>query len=121
MIVLAFGKRSDRQGLPERAPPGCDENQLCAGQALEVDLRWPASRNVNALGARLILHTGDGILSRDVHASAGYASGDPARVHFGFPAGSRLERLEIRWPDGATSSVSEPGPGTVLTVTRRSQ
>lgn len=101
------------------APAVVYENQLCAGAALEVDLRWPTSQNTRALGARLTLFTSDGTLTRAVTAASGYASGNPARVHFGFPANSKLSRLEIVWPDGVTSSVPQIKPGTVLTITRR--
>jgi hypothetical protein len=100
------------------APAVVFENQLCSGAGLEVDLRWPAGANTRGLGARLTLHTGTGTLTREARAVAGYTSGDPARVHFGFPGGSELQRLDVRWPDGAVSSVSEPNPGTVLTITR---
>ncbi|MCB0199613.1 MAG: CRTAC1 family protein [Anaerolineae bacterium] len=102
-----------------RAPATLYENQLCAGAALEVDLRWPGSKNLNALGARLTLHTSSSALTRSVQAGSGYASGNPGRVHFGFSAGSKLERLDIVWPDGATSSVADFAPGNLLTVTRQ--
>jgi hypothetical protein len=95
------------------------ENQLCAGQALEVDLRWPATGNTHALGAILTLTTDDATLTRMVRAGSGYASGNPGRIHFGFPVGAQLERLEVRWPDGAVSTVDAPEPGALLTVTRR--
>jgi hypothetical protein len=101
------------------APAMVYENQLCAGAALEVDLRWPGSGNTHALGAVLTLTTDDATLTRMVRAGSGYASGNPGRIHFGFPAGSSLERLDIRWPDGAVSSLDAPEPGALLAVTRR--
>jgi hypothetical protein len=100
------------------APAMLYENQLCAGQALEVDLRWPGSGNTNALGAVVILHTSEGLLMREVRAGSGYASGGPSRIHFGLPERASLERLEVRWPDGAMSTVDNPEPGVRLTVTR---
>jgi enediyne biosynthesis protein E4 len=39
-------------------------------------------------------------------------------LHFGFPAGARLEWLELRWPDGAVSAIDAPSARTLLTVTR---
>ena len=101
-----------------RAPAQVFENRLCSGAGLEVDLHWPASMNTHALGATLALHTSAGSLYREVRAASGYLSGDPARVHFGFPAGSTLRQLEIRWPDGAVSAIDRPAPQTLLTVTR---
>jgi hypothetical protein len=101
-----------------RSPAQLFENRLCGGDALEVDLTWPGSKNSHALGAQLVLETSHGTLTRDVRAGSGYLSGDPARVHFGFPTGAALERLEIRWPDGAVSDVVTLSAQTLLTVTR---
>jgi hypothetical protein len=101
-----------------RAPAKVFENRLCGGSGLEVDLRWPASLNTRAIGARLALHTDSGTFYRDVRAGSGYLSGDPARVHFGIPQGTALQRLEIAWPDGALSSVDVPQAQTLMTVTR---
>jgi hypothetical protein len=101
-----------------RAPAQLFENQLCAGAALEVDLRWPTSKNTRAIGAQLVLETSAGRLTRDVRAGSGYLSGDSARVHFGLPASAALVRLYIRWPDGAVSAIEQPGAHTLVTVTR---
>jgi hypothetical protein len=101
-----------------RSPAQLFENRLCGGSSLEVDLRWPTSKNSRALGARLALQTDQGTFYRDVRASSGYLSGDPARVHFGFPPGATLQRLEVRWPDGKLTSVDAPDARMVLTITR---
>jgi hypothetical protein len=101
-----------------QSPAQLFENQLCGGAGLEVDLRWPASKNPFALGARLALHTSAGTFYRDVRAGSGYLSGDAPRDHFGIPAGAALERLDIRWPDGAVSSVEAPAAQTWVTLTR---
>jgi hypothetical protein len=94
------------------------ENQLCGGAGLAVDLRWPGSRNPYAIGAQLFLHTDAGIYRRDVHTSSGYLSGDPARIHFGVPAHATPRQLEIRWPDGARSTIEPLAAQTLVTVYR---
>ncbi len=86
---------------------------------LEVSLLWPRSNNTHAIGARLVLHTSAGTYSRDVRAGSGYLSGDPARVHFGLPAGAALERLEIHWPDGAVTTARDLAASTWVTFTRQ--
>jgi hypothetical protein len=101
-----------------QSPAQLFENRLCGGTSLEVDLRWPGSKNLYALGARLALHTSTGTYYRDVHANSGYISGDPSRIHFGVPAGAVPQRLEVRWPDGAISSVDGLAMRTLVTVTR---
>jgi hypothetical protein len=94
------------------------ENQLCGGSSLEVDLSWPDSHNTRALGAKLSLQTSSGTYYREVKAGSGYLSGDPARVHFGFPAETTLHRLDIYWADGAVSTVALPLAQTLLTIRR---
>lgn len=94
------------------------ENQLCPGNALEVDLRWLTSLNTYALGANLTLKTSTGTYIRQIRSSAGYLSGDPSRVHFGFPANSQLQSLAVRWPDGLITTIDNINPQTLLTVDR---
>lgn len=100
------------------SPSELFENQLCEGASLEVDLLWSDSLNTRGIGATLTLHTDKSIYSRDVKAASGYLSGDPARIHFGFPHDAQLQSLDIRWPDGAVSSVTGIGRNILLTVTR---
>ncbi len=94
------------------------ENRLCAGAGLEVDVSWPSSPNTHAIGAELELYTSLGVLRRDVRSASGYLSGDPSRVHFGFPTGTELKELVIRFPDGAIARVDSLHPQTLLEVTR---
>lgn len=94
------------------------ENRQCSGASLQVDLFQPETMNTRAIGARLVLHTSTGSYQRDVRAASGYLSGDPARVHFGFPNEAIVERLDIYWPDGSVSSVSEVTSNTMLAITR---
>jgi enediyne biosynthesis protein E4 len=94
------------------------ENRVCGGSSLLVDLRWPGSPNTHAVGAQLELHTHQGVLHRDVRASSGYLSGDPARVSFGFPADAELLALQIRWPDGAVSKITDLKHQTHLEIRR---
>ena len=94
------------------------ENQLCQGRSLQVDLLWPESGNTRGLGATLALHTTDGAYYRDVHALSGYLSGDPVRVHFGFPVNTNPAALVVRWPDGAMSVVGELTADSLVTIMR---
>ena len=103
-----------------RAPAELLENRLCGGASLQVDLLWPDSGNTRAIGSRLTLHASTGSYVREIRSSSGFLSGDPNRVHFGFPDGAELERLEITWPDGARSTLPAPAANTLLTVRRAS-
>ena len=81
------------------------ENRLCGGASLQVVLRRPGSGNRYALGARVSLATSAGTYVRQMRSTAGYLSGEPPRLHFGLPAGARIDSLSIVWPDGLTSQV----------------
>ena len=94
------------------------ENRLCDGDALTVELYAPGGGNTRALGATLWLHTAIGTLRRDVGSTRGYLSAEAPRVHFGFPAGTELDRLEVRWPDGTRTLVPAPDANAHLTLTR---
>ncbi len=100
------------------SPAQLFENQLCGGESLLVDLRQPGTQNPFAIGAVAILHTSMGDLRRDVRVASGYLSGDPTRLHFGFPQGTTLDRLEIQWPDGTVSEVGDLSAHTLLISTR---
>ena len=101
------------------APAQLFENRLChGGAAILVAVRWPGGTNTGAIGSRLVLHTGAGELHREITASSGYLSGNVAAVHFGFPRPAGPLRLQIHWPDGATSIIDQPPPDTRITVTR---
>lgn len=100
------------------APAQLLENRMCNGRSLEVDLKWDSSQNSRAIGARLTLQTSRGTYHREVRTASGYLSGDPSRVHFGFPEGSQPLRLQIRWPDGIESTVESPDSGTIVTIIR---
>jgi hypothetical protein len=102
-----------------RAPAQIFENQLCGGFGLEVELSWPTGKNARAIGAELILHTSTGSYHREVRSTSGYLSGEPARVHFGFPSHSELIRLDVRWPDGQVSSIDNLFSQALLMITRQ--
>lgn len=94
------------------------ENRLCAGSSLEVDLAWPNSGNSHAIGAKVELRTNHGTYQRDVRASGGYLSGDPQRIHFGFPEDTQLKQLLITYPDGAAATINQLKAQTLITVSR---
>ncbi|MEJ5247114.1 MAG: CRTAC1 family protein [Caldilinea sp.] len=97
------------------------ENQLCTGESIQVDLAWSPSLNRHAIGAQATLYTNRGVYRRDVRASGGYLSTDPVRLHFGFPEGTQIYALEVRWPDGVLSTLKEPTPNRRIHIFREEQ
>ena len=61
--------------------------------------------NRSGIGTRLTLTTGGRRQLREVQSGSSYLTQNDLRAHFGLGAANRSERLEIRWPSGATEVV----------------
>jgi hypothetical protein len=53
----------------------------------------------------------------DMTSSAGYASSSLEPVHFGHGSTKTVERVELRWPSGATQVLTDVAINRVVTVT----
>jgi enediyne biosynthesis protein E4 len=56
--------------------------------------------NRSAIGARVTLAAGNGQQVQEVRGGGSYFSQNDLRVHFGLGAATRIDRLQIRWPNG---------------------
>jgi hypothetical protein len=72
--------------------------------------------NRSGIGARLTLTTGERRQVREVQSGSSYLGQNDLRVHFGLGQANRSERLEIRWPSGATEVVTDLPVNHVLTI-----
>ena len=54
---------------------------------------------------------------QDVISGASYASQNDMTVHFGLGASTTVDKLEIKWPDGSSETVTVPGVDRKLAVT----
>jgi hypothetical protein len=72
--------------------------------------------NRSGIGTRLVM-TADGRRQiREVQSGASYLGQNDLRAHFGLGAASRADRLEIRWPSGATEVVTDLPANHVYTL-----
>lgn len=91
-------------------------NVGAGGHWLELKLVGTRS-NRDAVGARVTL-TADGTQqTREVHAGSGYQSGSSLVQHFGLGAATRVDHIDIRWPSGARTTLSDVGADQLLTIT----
>jgi hypothetical protein len=75
------------------------------GHWLRIEVREPSGRN--ALGAVVTVDLGERRLTRVVRAAYSYcASSDPA-IHVGLGQASRVDAINVTWPDGHTRSFGE--------------
>jgi hypothetical protein len=66
-------------------------------QAMNLGGRRLAS-TVDAVGARVTLHTRDGLQVREVQGGTGFASQSEFAVQFGVPNPAKVERIVVQWP-----------------------
>lgn len=66
-----------------------------------VAAKLPNGRD--AIGARVTVEAGGRVQFRDLVPVRGYLSQSDSRMHFGLGVHDRVDRIEIRWPDGKIS------------------
>lgn len=83
----------------------------CAGRPrgrwVGLALVQPAE-NRDAIGARVMLTAGGVTQLQEVRAGGSFASQHDPRLLFGLGDSSRVDRLEIRWPDGSREQFEVP-------------
>jgi hypothetical protein len=89
-----------------------------AGHWLSLRLVGDVSKKSpkDAVGAIAYVTAGKLRQRQDVVSGAGYASQNDSRLHFGLGAATKIDRLEIVWPDGTSEAVNVPGVDRVLTI-----
>ena len=91
----------------------CDDSAWLA-----VSLRQDGP-NPFAVGAQISIVTPDSVHTRSIEAgSTGLSSGGPPEAHVGLSDAATVERIEVRWPDGALSVVSDVQTRARVTITR---
>ncbi len=74
---------------------------------VEFDLEGTTS-NRSAIGAQVRLEWNGQQQLQEVVAASGFAAQNQHRLHFGLGAATKVDRVEIRWPDGHSQSLTSP-------------
>ena len=75
-----------------------------------------AGANRLALGAQVSVRTGDLLQMREVQSGGSYLSQSELVLHFGLGERARADRVEVRWPTGATSVLESVEAGQQITI-----
>ncbi len=70
----------------------------------------------DAIGAMVYVTTGKVRQRQDVISGGSYASQNDMTLHFGLGAATSVDKVEIKWPDGASETVNVSGIDRKLTV-----
>jgi hypothetical protein len=76
--------------------------------------------NRDAIGAKISLKIGKRILVNEVRSGSSYISNSDMRVHFGLGAASRIDHLEVRWPNGSVENFENQVVDGIRTLTEGS-
>ena len=73
--------------------------------------------NRSAIGAEVVLESGDLRQRRIVDGGSGFASQNDRRVHFGLGSHEWVDRIVITWPSGTQQVLQHPAIDAFITVT----
>jgi hypothetical protein len=84
---------------------------------LKVEVKQPNGKT-DAIGARVIVTSGELRQVGDVVSAMGYLSqGDP-RLHFGLGRADKADLVEVRWPDGTSRQIKDVKANQILKLVR---
>jgi hypothetical protein len=78
-----------------------------AGNWIGFQLR-ESQPGYSPMGARITIFTPGGQQFRQIVTGDSYRSQHPTTAHFGLGAGTDVDRVEVRWPNGKTQRLSRP-------------
>jgi hypothetical protein len=72
----------------------------------------------DAIGATAYVTTGNIRQRQDVLSGAIYCSQNDLTLHFGLGAATKVDKLEIKWPDGSSETIAVSGIDRLITITQ---
>jgi enediyne biosynthesis protein E4 len=72
----------------------------------------------DAIGSVAYVTTGNMRQRQDVFSGGIYCSQNDLTLHFGLGAATKVDKLDIRWPDGSTEIFNVPAVDKVMTITQ---
>ena len=72
--------------------------------------------NRSAIGAKVRLKAGAHLQTQEVTSQSSYYSYNDPRLHFGLGANTRVEQIEIRWPNGQTEIIKDIAANQIVTI-----
>jgi hypothetical protein len=83
-----------------------------------LNLRLVAKAPRDAIGSVAYLTTGKLRQRQDVVSGAVFCSQNDLTLHFGLGAATKVDKLEIQWPDGSTEVIDVPAIDKTITITQ---
>ncbi len=115
-----------RRGSLGHAPTGIDWELLGIGSLASIPGallgarltgRLSTAALLRAIGAELVLESGDLRQRRVVDGGSGFSSQNDRRPHFGLGRREWVDRVIIHWPSGARQVLTRPAIDQIVTIT----
>ena len=90
-------------------------NEAAGNRYLKVRLRGLAP-NTEAAGARIRATVGGDVLLREISIGSNYTSQNPTEQVFGLGAAATVDALEVEWPDGDLTRMSDVAANQTLRI-----
>jgi hypothetical protein len=98
--------------------PEVMHNELAAaGNWLLVKLKGNGA-NTDAIGASVTARAGTVSQTRVVQSGTSYISQNDMRLHFGLGSAAQVDAIDVRWPDGTTSTMTNVKANQLITIKR---
>jgi hypothetical protein len=91
-----------------------------AAKSVRVKLEGTGKSNRDAVGARVTATIGGRTLTQEVSGGQSYLSASEKTLTFGLGDAAKIDTLEIRWPDGATQTLTDVPGGARLAIRQES-
>lgn len=72
--------------------------------------------NRGAIGARVKVVSGDLVQWDEVHAGGSYLSSNDPRLHYGLGKRSKIDLIEVHWPDGKVEAIQDVAVNRFVTI-----
>jgi enediyne biosynthesis protein E4 len=101
-------------------PPSLLLNTNCDGNHRVLFHLLGTKSNRAAVGARVTIHTGTIQQFSEVRSGASYLSQNDLRQHFGLGFATKIDAVEIRWPNGNVEKLQDLAADAIYTITEGS-
>jgi hypothetical protein len=100
--------------------PSLLKSKASPGNWLMLKLKGTRS-NRSAIGARVIVKAGNVTQMREVKSGGSYQSQSDLRLHFGLGRASKVDEINVRWPNGSLQSLSDIQGNQILTIEEKAE
>jgi hypothetical protein len=98
------------------APPSLFVNDTANSNHRAIFKLVGIKSNRGAVGARLTVTSGTRSQIEEVKAGSSYLSTNDPRLHFGLAADAWMDKVEIRWPNGAVEKLNKLPADVIYTI-----